>query len=128
MDLGMAIGSTFKLKCTMINVVTKNGIRKFHGTLLQFVRNYAFDARSFFSAKVDALRFNDFGGTIGGPVILPGKFNRERDKLFFFYGQEWKYTRQGQTMVNTVPTAAERAGDFNGSSLPAPVDPSTGAT
>src|SRR5262249_45614273 len=112
----------------VINVVTKSGTKNFHGTLFEFVRNDAFDARSFFSAKVDSLRFNDFGGTIGGPVFIPGKFNRNRDKLFFFFSEEWKYTRQGQTMVNTVPTAAERAGDFNGSSLTAPVDPNTGAT
>jgi hypothetical protein len=111
----------------VINVVTKSGTKNFHGTLFEFVRNDAFDARSFFSAKVDSLRFNDFGGTIGGPVFIPGKFNRNRDKLFFFFSEEWKYTRQGQTMVNTVPTAAERAGDFKGSSLPAPVDPTTGA-
>jgi hypothetical protein len=110
----------------VINVVTKSGTKNFHGTLFEFVRNDAFDARSFFSAKVDSLRFNDFGGTIGGPVYIPGKFNRNRDKLFFFFSEEWKYTRQGQTTVNTVPTAAERAGDFNGSSLPAPVDPASG--
>src|SRR6185436_18541281 len=111
----------------VINVVTKSGTKDFHGTLFEFVRNDAFDARSFFSAKVDSLRFNDFGGTIGGPVYIPGKFNRNKDKLFFFFSEEWKYTRQGQTMVNTVPTAAERAGDFNGSTLPAPIDPNTGA-
>src|SRR5437667_175146 len=60
-------------------------------------------------------------------VFIPGKFNRNRDKLFFFFSEEWKYTRLGQTTVNIIPTAAERSGDFNGSSLPAPVDPSTGA-
>src|SRR6266508_3523941 len=72
-----------------------------------------------------SLRFNDFGGTIGGPVFIPGKFNRNRDKLFFFYSEELKFTRQGQTSLNTVPTALERAGDFNGSSLAAPIDPTT---
>ena len=109
-----------------INLVTKSGTREFHGTLFEFVRNDAFDARSFSAIKVDPLRFNDFGGTLGGPVFIPGKFNRNRDKLFFFFSEEWKYTRLGQTMVNTVPTAAERAGDFRSSSLPAPVDPVTG--
>jgi hypothetical protein len=51
-----------------INLVTRSGTRDFHGTLFEFVRNDAFDARSFFAPKVDPLRFNDFGGTIGGPV------------------------------------------------------------
>ena len=111
----------------IINLVTKSGTKNFHGTLFEFVRNDVFDARSFFSAKVDSLRFNDFGGTIGGPVFIPGKFNRNRDKLFFFFAEEFKFVRQGQTSTNTTPTAAERAGDFNGSTLSAPMDPSTNA-
>ena len=110
-----------------INLVTKSGGQQFHGTLFEFVRNDAFDARSFFAPKVDPLRFNDFGGTIGGPVYIPGKFNTAKEKLFFFFSEEWKYTRQGQTMVNVVPTGLERAGDFRGSSLAAPVDPVGGA-
>ena len=109
-----------------INLVTKSGTRDFHGTLFEFVRNDAFDARSFFAPSVDPLRFNDFGGTIGGPVYIPRKFNTSRDKLFFFFSEEWKYTRQGQTNVNVVPTALERAGDFRGSTLAAPVDPLNG--
>ncbi|MSV30319.1 MAG: hypothetical protein EXQ52_16490 [Bryobacterales bacterium] len=109
-----------------INVVTKSGTREFHGVLFEFVRNDAFDARSFFAPKVDPLRFNDFGGTIGGPIYVPGKFNTAKDKLFFFYSEEWKYIRQGQNTVNVVPTALERAGDYRGSSLPAPVDPTNG--
>jgi hypothetical protein len=110
----------------MVNVVTKSGTRDFHGSLFEFVRNDAFDARSFFATRVDPLRFNDFGGTIGGPIYIPNRFNRNRDKLFFFFSEEWKYVRQGQTTVNTVPTMAERAGDFRDSSLPAPIDPTTG--
>ena len=74
----------------IVNLVTKSGTKDFHGTLFEFVRNDAFDARSFFSAKVDSLRFNDFGGTVGGPVFVPGKFNRNRDKLFFFYVEEFE--------------------------------------
>ena len=58
-----------------INLVTKSGTRDFHGTLFEFVRNDAFDARLFFAPSVDPLRFNDFGGTIGGPVYIPRKFN-----------------------------------------------------
>lgn len=110
----------------LINVVTKSGTQEFHGTLFYFLRNNAFDARSFFDQKLLPLRFNDFGGTLGGPIYLPGKFNSAKDKLFFFYSQEWKYTRQGQTTVNVVPTAAERTGNFQGSALAAPIDPLTG--
>jgi hypothetical protein len=107
----------------LINLVTKSGTQEFHGSLFYFVRNNRFDARSFFDRSLLPLRFNDFGGTLGGPIYIPGKYNTAKDKLFFFYSQEWKYTRQGQTTVNVVPSALERAGDFNGSSLAAPIDP-----
>lgn len=109
----------------VVNVVTKSGTREFHGTLFEFVRNSYFDARSFFDRQLLPLRFNGFGGTIGGPVFIPGKFNQTKDKLFFFYSQEWKYIRQGQTSVALVPTAAERAGNFQSSAVK-PNDPATG--
>src|SRR5262245_14914318 len=110
----------------MLNVVTKGGGRQFHGTVFEFVRNDVFDARSFFATRKEPLRFNDFGWTLGGPVFIPGKWNADRSKLFFFAGQEWKYNHRGQAQLSTVPTAEERAGDFRGSSLPAPIDPVTG--
>ena len=109
----------------MVNVIGRSGTRQFHGTLYEFVRNSAFDARSFFAKQVDPLHFNDFGGTLGGPVFIPHKFNTDRNKLFFFFSEELKYIRQGTTNIGTVPTAAERSGDFRNSTLPAPVDPVT---
>ncbi len=110
----------------IINVVTKSGTGSFHGSAYEFVRNDRFDARSFFAQKVEPLRFNNFGWTLGGPLYIPKTWNTEKSKLFFFYSQEFKYFRQGSTKVNLVPTAAERNGDFRGSTLPAPVDPLTG--
>jgi len=110
----------------VINVVTKSGTREFHGTLFEFVRNDRLDARSFFARGIDPLRFNDFGWTLGGPVFIPRRWNADKNKLFFFAGQEWKYAHQGQTQLGTVPTAGERTGDFRTSSLPAPVDPLNG--
>lgn len=50
----------------LINVITKSGTQRFHGTMFEFVRNDFFDARSFFARQVDPLRFNDFGYTVGG--------------------------------------------------------------
>ncbi len=108
----------------MVNVVTKSGTQRFHGSAFEFIRNDAFDARSFFAQTRPRLRFNNFGWTLGGPVVLPG-FNRDRNKLFFFGGQEWKLNRQGVAQTSTIPTALERSGDFRGSSLSAPVDPLT---
>ena len=107
----------------LINVITKSGTQRYHGTLFEFVRNDFFDARSFFARQVDPLRFNDFGYTLGGPVYIPKKWNVDKQKLFFFLSQEWKYSHIGSTRVNNVPTAAERAGNYTASTLAAPVDP-----
>lgn len=112
----------------MVNVVSKSGTKEFHGTVFEFVRNNTFDARSFFARRIDPLRFNNFGWTLGGPVYIPGKWNTDRNKLFFFASQEWKFIRQGVTNVGNVPTGAERAGDFRGSQLAAPVDPANNNT
>lgn len=102
-----------------INVVIKNGTRDFHGGGFYFKRHEQFNANEFFNnargiAK-QRYRFNYWGGNIGGPVIIPGtNFNKERNKLFFFWSQEFlprRYpTRQGTL---NYPTALERAGDFS---------------
>jgi hypothetical protein len=102
-----------------INVVIKNGTRDFHGSGFYFKRHEQFNANEFFNnlrnQPKPLYRFNYWGGTIGGPVIIPGThFNKNRDKLFFFWSQEYlprNYpTRQGTI---TYPTALERAGDFS---------------
>lgn len=111
----------------LINVVTKGGTREFKGSAYEFLRDEKFDARSFFDGASPApLAFNNAGYTIGGPISL-GNFNTDRSKLFFFFGQDWKKNHQGVTQVSTVPTAAERIGDFRSSSLAAPRDPLTNA-
>jgi hypothetical protein len=109
----------------MVNVVTRSGTREFHGTAFHFIRNDVFDARSFFAQRRPPLRFNNFGWTLGGPLYWPGKFNSDKQKLFFFGGQEWKLNRQSTVQTSVVPTAEERAGDFRNSTLAAPVDPLT---
>ncbi len=107
----------------VVNVVTKSGTRDFHGSAFYFIRNDALDARTFFAQRRPPLRFNNFGWTLGGPILWPGKFNSDRNKLFFFGGQEYKLNRQAGTSTGVVPTALERAGNFQGSGLAAPVDP-----
>ncbi len=110
----------------LINVVTKSGTREFRGSAYEFLRDSKFDARSFFDQGEPApLSFNNAGYTIGGPISLGG-FNADRSKLFFFFGQDWKKNHAGTTNVDTVPTLAERNGDFRASSLAAPKDPLTG--
>jgi hypothetical protein len=102
-----------------INVVIKNGTRDFHGGGFYFKRHEQFNANEYFNnargIPKQRYRFNYWGGNIGGPVIIPGTgFNKNRDKLFFFWSQEYlprRYpTRQGTL---TYPTALERAGDFS---------------
>jgi hypothetical protein len=88
-----------------LNAVTKSGTNEFHGSLFEFVRNYKFNARSFFAARQDFLKRNQFGGTIGGPI--------KQNKLFFFGGYQGTITRQdpvGQRAF--VPTEAMLQGDF----------------
>jgi hypothetical protein len=91
-----------------VNVVTKSGGDKFHGTLFEYVRNDVFDAKnaSATSSPLPPLRYNDFGWTLGGPI--------KRGRLFFFVGEEWKRLRIPAPPQNlTVPTTAELAGNFS---------------
>lgn len=88
-----------------INVVTRSGGDRFHGGVREFFRNDKLDARNTFSPVKPPLRFNNFGWDLGGPIV--------RGKLFFFGGQEFKRIRQYTTPTRrTLPTRAERAGDF----------------
>lgn len=93
------------------SVVTKGGGNSLHGTAYEFFRNDVLDSRNFFSAKTEALKQNQFGGTVGGPI--------KKDRIFFFAYFEGFRNRQGVTQSASVPTAAERQGDFSG--LPSPL-------
>jgi carboxypeptidase family protein len=102
-----------------INVVIKNGTRDFHGGGFYFKRHEQFNANGYFNNR-DGLdkpryRFNYWGGHIGGPVIIPGTgFNKNRDKLFFFWSQEYLPRNYPTRIGNlTFPTQAERNGDFS---------------
>jgi hypothetical protein len=110
----------------MISVVTKSGSNEFHGDIFEFVRNNAFAANNFLNnanklnlgsdgtAQVPALRYNNFGGTIGGPVWIPGVYgkNRNKNQTFFFFSTEFRRVITYSSPVAVVPTAAELAGTF----------------
>ncbi len=110
---------------------TKSGTNGFHGSVFELFRNEALDANSwdnnFFGNKKPRDRQNDFGGALGGPVIIPKLYNG-RDKTFFFFAWEQYRNRRGlSNNVETLPTAAERNGDFSallGPPLTFPVNPS----
>ncbi|MGO4516262.1 carboxypeptidase regulatory-like domain-containing protein [Terriglobus sp. 2YAB30_2] len=96
-----------------VSVAIKSGGRNFHGSVYEYLRNdavqaYPFRAISSYSvAPVKApLRYNDFGYTIGGPIWIPGVFNKNREKLFFFAAQEYKRLRTSTVQNVTVPTPA----------------------
>jgi len=89
--------------------ITKSGTNGFHGDVFEFLRNGDMNARNFFAPARDTLKRNQFGGTVGGPVI--------KNKLFFFFGYQDTITRQdpqANTAATFVPTPAMIAGDFSG--------------
>ena len=104
----------------IVNVVSKSGTDHIHGSAFEYLRNYALDATNYFATSPDPLKQNQFGGSIGGPIL--------KNKLFYFgsyQGTRTSTTNNGQ--VQFVPTMAERGGDFSdllpGTQL---IDPVTG--
>src|SRR5271169_7097478 len=114
------------------NVVTKSGSNQIHGSLFEFARNAAFDARNYFDhfvaggRRIPPFVRNEFGFTNGGPVVIPGVYDG-RNRTFYF--GEYQGFRQvlGTTQVLPVPTADERKGidttTFPGDTLTVPVNP-----
>lgn len=91
----------------VIQMTTKSGTNNFHGSLYEFLRNDKFDARNFFSADKPKLRYNLFGGSIGGPI--------RKDRTHFFYNFESNPSRTEQTLIYNIPSPAEVKGDFSAS-------------
>src|ERR1700730_17184586 len=103
----------------VINVITKSGTDHMHGSAYEFVRNDIFNAKNFFDlpGPTPAFRENQFGGALGGPII--------KGRTFFFVNYDGQRTRQSQAELFSVPTIAERAGNFSGA--PTIFDPLTHA-
>jgi hypothetical protein len=126
-----------------VEVETKGGTKAFHGDAYEFVRNDVFNAQNYFNnpafggtGVTPPYKKNDFGYTIGGPVYIPGVYNKDKQKTFFFWSQEWRRERVPGTFNTVVPYSAERTGNFsdvcpnvNNTTNPfadCPIDPSTG--
>jgi hypothetical protein len=90
----------------VVNIAIKSGTNQLHGTAYEFLRNNALDARDFFALGVQPLRRNQFGFSLGGPVV--------KDRVFLFGNSEWVRERRTVTVGSVVPTAAQRAGNFAG--------------
>jgi hypothetical protein len=100
-EYGQAMGA-------IINIVTKGGTNQWHGGAYYFGRNNALNATDYFNklnnAAKDVVRVNDYGYNVGGPIL--------KDKLFFFWSEEWNKEKRGRLRQANVPTAAEKAGNF----------------
>ena len=105
----------------VVNVVTKSGTNRFHGSAFEFLRNSSMDAKNFFDASdapIPPFKRNEFGGSFGGPII--------KDRTFFFVDYQGRRIRTSATFLSPVPDPTEATGNF-ADLLPATiVDPATG--
>jgi hypothetical protein len=95
---------------------TRSGTNSFHGAAFEFIKNDKFDANTWYNNWIDAPKprdhKNNYGGSFGGPVWLPKVYDG-KDKTFFFFAWEQYRQNLGQTVTSTLPTTAERQGDFS---------------
>lgn len=101
----------------VVNLITKGGSNQFHGGAFEFMRSDKWNGSPFFlnlqgnnpdgtpRAPKGKLKYNNFGGNFSGPII--------KNKIFFFFSEEWRFEDRGTTVQGNVPTAAEKAGDFS---------------
>jgi len=92
----------------VVNVVLKSGSNQFHGSVFEFLRNSAFDAKNYFDSPnqpIAPFKQNQFGGTLGGPI--------RKDKTFFFVDYQGTRIRQAQTFLSIVPSPSEVGGNFS---------------
>jgi hypothetical protein len=102
----------------IVNITTKSGTRNFHGEGYYYGRNEALNANDTFNNATGLprpqYRFNTIGYNVGGPVYWPGKINKDKNKLFFFFSQEiWPTKTPGTPRFYMMPTALEKQGDFS---------------
>jgi outer membrane receptor protein involved in Fe transport len=102
---------------SIVTILTKSGTNAFHGSAYDFLRNDVFDARNFFAPTVPPLKQNQFGGTLGGPIV--------KNRTFFFASYEGFRQHAGEPISTPVPTLAARSGDFSHEAVK-PIDPQNG--
>src|SRR5437660_6675181 len=99
-----------------INVITRSGTGAFHGGVYEFFRNDVLNANSFFNNQNritrPPLRYNDFGGTFGGPIFIPNVYNSDKKKTFFFFSEEVRRVLTYSTFDPTLPSQANLNGTF----------------
>lgn len=133
----------YGFSANQINIVSKSGTNELHGSIFEFDRNDAFDAKGPFQSAIPELRQNQFGFVAGGPVYIPKVYDG-RNKTFWLVNYEGWRIKNGTNLFFSAPDAAELQGNFSGETFPAygtaacatalsnnlpcmPVDPTTGA-
>lgn len=117
-----------------VRIITKSGSKDIHGVAYEYLRNAALNTNSWdrnrtynparpctdeafkkdTACRPNPFRYNQFGFNLSGPVVIPGTgFNKDRNKLFWLYSMEWVKVRQTSNIINRVPTARMRVGDFS---------------
>jgi len=106
-----------------IRIVTKTGTQSFHGNFYEYFRNSALNANTWarnrtigrpeISSTAEPFRYNQYGYNINGPIYIPGKWNTDKNKAFFNFGQEWAKLHRADTSIITVPTALMKTGNFS---------------
>jgi hypothetical protein len=95
----------------IINAVTRSGTNTFHGSAYEYLRNDKLDARNFFALAPPPLKQNQYGFTVGGPILISKLYNG-RNKTFFFWSEDWRTRHSASTALTATPTDAMRAGNF----------------
>ena len=109
-DLGKHAGATIEL-------ATKSGTKDFHGTASEYNRNSDYAANDFFNNRsntaIPFLNQNEYGYTVGGPVYIPGHYNKDKSKTFFYWSEDWRSIRTANSVSSGVATQAMRQGDMS---------------
>ena len=108
-----------------INYTTRRGSQTYHVSAYEFFFSEAFAAQQYVVGGRPHIRYHNYGYTFAGPLFIPGKWNTDKSKLFFFVGMEGRHNTGFTQKLSNVPTLLEKAGDFSASSVK-PVDPTTG--
>src|SRR3984893_6625554 len=95
-----------------VTFTTKAGTNEFHGSLFEYLQNDVLNAKVYNFAEKSPMRFNTFGGSLGGPLSIPHVYNGH-DKTFFFFDYEGNRRRTSQAEQYTVPTPLERTGNLS---------------
>lgn len=101
----------------VFNQISKSGTNQWHGSLYEYAQNNAFNARAFFDRNVGNLRYHNFGGAVGGPVI--------KNKTFFYFNVDKIINNSASQPLQSVPTEAMKAGDFSNAFFPQIYDPNS---